>query len=291
VTDRTAIRLTESSIGPTDVQVSVADVDHQAIVPSVTTLSIPEGMPRTFTVALAFMPTATTTVSIASTDQTAYPVSPTSIDFTPGNYANPITVTVTPKVDSNDVSETTTISMTATGIPTAAVAVTVADSTIVQNWGFPTPFMGGFQVPASFVYAYKIDVGAVANLNTFHAFLPAGAGTFTMALYNDAGGVPGLIVPNGAMLGPKVLRGGTNDSDALAITPQLSAPAYWLAIRFSQMNTISYAAPQVGFPGQMGAQCLRDVNVDIASPWPSAFGSASCTSDYVFNLWITTFHQ
>jgi hypothetical protein len=171
------------------------------------------------------------------------------------------------------------------------VALSTTDSTVVQNWGWPTPFSGMTQVPANAVYAYQVSVGAVANLSTLHAYLPGAAGTYTMALYTDAGGVPGSLVTNGAMVVPKTAVTGVNDSDPLAMPPQLSAPLYWIAIRFSQTNTIGYATAPPGGTGQKGKQCVRNIDLDLSLPWPGTFSSAMCQDDFLFNLWITTFHQ
>jgi hypothetical protein len=288
-TDSTSIKLHEATLVDKLVPVNVADDDKQQIVVSTTSLSIPEGMPRTFDVSLKFDPGTTVTVNLDETPmqaQMALPLDKTQLTFTSANYATTQQVKVSPPVDNNNVSETATVTLTGASAPSpATVMLTVADGTVVQTWGFPTQFPGTFQIPAGFVFAYQINVGAVANLNQFHTFLPAAAGTYTMALYTDAGGVPGSLVPNGAMILPKVAATGVNDSDPLATPPQLNAPTYWLAIRFSQMNAIGYAS------GQTGKQCLRNVNLDIGVPWPATFMSATCTTDNLFNLWITTFHQ
>lgn len=301
-TDTRSVQLLEAAIGTVDVQVKVADVDHQTIVLGASSLSVPEGTSKTFDVSLMFDPGASVTVTLANDNQAALPISidPSpppqngmlSIAFTSANYATPVHVKVSPPVDTNSAMETATVTASGAGAPASpTIALTTADTTVVQNWGWPTPFAGTLQVPANFVYAYQVGVSAVANLSTFHAYLPGAAGTYTMALYTDAGGVPGTLVPNAAMLVPRAATTGVNDSDPLATPPPLSAPLYWIAIRFSQTNAIGYATAPPGGMGQKGKQCLRNQNLDISLPWPASFASAMCQDDFLFNMWFTTFHQ
>ncbi|HEX3762837.1 MAG TPA: hypothetical protein VHW23_29275 [Kofleriaceae bacterium] len=298
VANATSIKLHEPTLVDVLAQVNVPDDDTQQIVVSPSSLSIPEGMSSSFSVSLKFDPGTTVSVNLANTNQTSLPINPlgtAAITFTGGpggSWSTPVPVTVHPPVDGNAVAETATVTVSGGGAPTpATVALSVTDSTVVQNWGWPTPFAGMTQVPANAVYAYQVSVGAVANLSTFHAYLPGAAGTYTMALYSDAGGVPGNLVANGAMLVPKAGVTGVNDSDLLAMPPQLNAPLYWIAIRFSQTNTIGYATAPPGGTGQKGKQCVRNIDLDLSLPWPGTFSSAMCQTDFLFNLWITTFHQ
>jgi len=272
----------------TEVSVNVLDIDQQDIIVSASTLTIPEGAPGSFDVTLRYEPLTTVTAMVQSSNGTALPVTPATLTFTVTDYATPHTVTINPPVDTNAVAETSTITVSGAGAAQAkTVMATVTDGTVVQTWGWPAQFPGTYQIPAGFVFAYRLDVGAVANLTTFHAIIPAAAGTFKMALYTDAGNVPGTLVPNAEMLLPKVLTNGVNTSDPLATPPVLDAPVYWLAIRFSQMNAIGYAGV-----GQTGRQCRRNVNIpDITSSWPVNFLSATCATDNLFNIWITTYHQ
>lgn len=285
------VRLSQGAL-TTDVAVNVADVDHQVIVLSTAALTIPEGMSRTFDVSLMYDPGGPVTVSLADDNVNVLPINKTSIAFTSANFSTPVHVTVSTAVDPNNASESAMITATGAGATTvASLVASTLDGTVIQDWGWPMTFQGSFQVPASFVYAYPISVGAVGSLSVFHTFIQAAGGTFSMALYTDLGGVPGSLVPNGLMQGDKTVVNGPNRSDPLAITPQLTAPLYWLAIRFSQMNTIGYGAAQPGQGAMIGTQCRRIVNVPLDQPWPVNYGGASCTDDNVFNIWITTFHQ
>lgn len=297
-TNSTKIKLHEPTLVDVLAPVNVPDDDTQQIVVTPASLSIPEGMSSSFSVSLKFDPGITVSVNLANTNQTSLPVNPigtAAITFTggpSGSWSTPVPVTVSPPVDSNAISETSTVTVSGGGAPTpVTVALNVTDSTVVQNWGWPTQFSGMLQIPANAVYAYQVSVGAVANLSTFHTYLPGAAGTYTMALYTDAGGVPGNLVTNGAMIVPKAAVTGVNDSDPLAMPPQLNAPLYWIAIRFSQMNTIGYATAPPGGVGQKGKQCVRNIDLDLSLPWPGTFSSAMCQDDFLFNMWITTFHQ
>lgn len=283
--NQTKIRALLGSIQK-EVTVDVGDIDQQEILVAPPTLSIPEGMQGSFNVSLKYVPNSTVTVSIAGTNATALPVSAAQLTFTTANFGTPQAVTLSPPVDTNNVSETSTITVSGATAPVAkTVSAMVVDGTVVETWGFPTQFPGTLQIPQGFVYAYKIAVGQVANLTTFHMMVAGGAGTFKMALYTDVANAPGTLVPNAEMLVPKVVADGSNTSNALATPPVLDAPNYWVAIRFSQTNSIRY-----GGPTQTGRQCLRIVNIsNISDPWPVNYGSADCATDKLFNLWITTY--
>jgi hypothetical protein len=269
-------------------EVTDGGADRQELLVDPLALDIPEGMTGTFEVSLRHDPRGTVTAAITTESGSALLVDPAVLTFTSADYTAPHTVTVTAPVDANTASETSTITVSGAGAAgVETVTVRAVDSTQIDTWGWPTPFAGTFQIPAGFVYAYKLDVGAVASLGTFHTYVPAAAGTFKMALYTDAGNTPGTLVPGAEMLLAKVLVNGVNDSAPLVAPPLLDAPVYWLAIRFSQTTAIGYAGA-----GQTGRQCRRNVNIpDITLPWPVNFTSSTCAVDNLFNIWIATYHQ
>jgi hypothetical protein len=194
-------------------------------------------------------------------------------------------VTVSPKIDTNDMSETATITVSGAGATNSpTVAATAMDRTVVENWGPSTPFTpGSFGIPAGFVVAYQINVGSVATLQAFSTFLASAAGQYRMALYTNVANAPGVLV--GEMTLPRVAMNGVNTT-TLPSGPVLNQPAYWVAIRFSQTNSVGQSS------STSGSQCIRDANIpDITSSWPANFGSSTCTSDLLLNLWITTYHQ
>ncbi len=278
------IHLFESSIGTTDVGVNVTDVDHQAFVLSTTNLSVPEGVPRTFDVSLAFDPGATVTATVTSSS-TAIPATPATLSFDSVNFAQAHTVSVSPLVDPNNMSETGMVTVAGAGAATAGIVmVTVADSTVIQPWGFPTPFNSTTAVSAGFAFAYPISVGAVANLEAFHTYAPTGVGLFRMALYTSVGGNPGQLV---AQMGDgKVMVNGTNDGAPIS-NVLLTDPSYFLVVRFSANTNIGYDAP-----GQPLRRCFGNTKYNtISEAWVNDFNDVTCGNDHLFNIWITTYHQ
>ena len=284
-TSPTTIRLSQAAIGNTDVAVNVTDVDRQVIVLSTTALAIPEGSSRTFDVSLMFDPGGPVTVNLANDNQAVLPIDKTTIGFSSANYQTPVHVTVSPMVDSNASSESATITVSGATAPTpVTLTATTTDSTVVQNWGWPTPFPSAISVPAGTVVAYKVDVGAVATIDTFHTYVPTATGAFRMALYTNASEQPGTLVAE--MSDGKVLTNGVNDAPILG-GPVLGDSTYFLVIRFSQDVNVGYAAV-----GTVGRQCIRNFGIPmISTAWPSPFGAAACTQDRLINMWITTHHQ
>jgi hypothetical protein len=262
--------------------------DHssvQSIVLSTTTLTVPEGMMGTFDVSLMFDPGTTVTVNVANANPTALPLDRSSIPFTAENFATPVRVTVSPPIDSNNVSETATITASGAGAATpATVMLTAMDGTVVQTWGWPTAFPSTTSVPAGTVVAYLLDVGAVANVDSFYTYVPTATGSFRMALYTNVANAPGALVAE--MPAGKILANGPNDGPILN-GPLLMDPTYFLVIRFSQDVNVGYAAA-----GVTGRQCIRNFGIPtISDPWPSSFGATACTVDRLINISLTTYHQ
>lgn len=269
----------------TEVNVLVADDDQQELLVSTTMLNIPEGMSRTIDVTLKYEPLSTVTAMVTSTNATSLPATPPMLTFTPTDYATPHKITVNAPVDTNDVSETATITVMGAGAAQSrTIMASVMDETDVERWGWPDPFPSTINVPAGFVVTYKVDVGSVANIDSFHTYVPTATGSFRMALYTDTGNAPGTLVAE--MPAGKVLTNGINDGPILN-DPQLTAPTYFLAIRFSQGVNVGYANA-----GTTGRQCTRNLGIpNISDPWPSTFGVSTCALDRLINMWITTYHQ
>jgi hypothetical protein len=287
----TSIRLFQSAIGAKDVPVSVADVDHQAIVLAPSSLSIPEGTSRTFDVSLMFDPGAPVTVSVANDNQAALPISippalPTatlSIPFTSANYATPVHVTVSPPVDINDVSETATITATGAGAPAPArLTASVMDLTVVKQYGFPTPFTGTASLSLGEVIAYRITTDATVTLDSFGVYIPAGTGDFRMAIYADGLNSPGALVA--AMPVRQAITSGINTGNIPGVN--LPIGSYWIAFRDAQPTTVGFATAGAG------PACTTVTQItNLDAPWPSAFGNANCSLANFMNFFITTHHQ
>jgi hypothetical protein len=287
-TSSTRIKLHESTLVDVLVPVDVPDIDRQQIVVNPTTLTVPEGMTGTFDVSLMFDPGTTVTVNLADTNPTALPINKTSITFTggaSGSWSTPSPVAVSPPVDNNNVSETATVTISGGGAATpATVALTAMDATTVQTWGWPEPFANTTGLGAGFAFAYRVNVGAVANLGAFHVYVPTGVGLFRMALYSDVSAAPGHLV---AQMGDgKVMVNGVNDGAPLA-SVLLTDPTYWLVVRFSANVNIGYDSA-----GATVNRCFGNTKYNtISDPWVNDFTDRTCGNDHLFNIWITTFHQ
>jgi hypothetical protein len=269
----------------TEVTVNVLDIDQQELVVSQSMLTLQEGDMRSFTVALKYEPLTTVAVTVTSSNATAFPVSPAMLTFTVASYATPKTVTVSPPLDTNTNVETSTITVSGGGAAQAkTVMATLVDVTTISNWGWPMPFPSTILVNAGLVVAYRIDVGMMGTIDSFHTYVPTAVGSFRMALYTDAGNVPGTLVAE--MPAGKALANGVNDAP-IANGAQLAAGAYFLVIRFSSNVNVGYAAA-----GVTGRQCIRNFSIPaISDPWPSTFGAAACTTDRLINMWMTTYFQ
>jgi hypothetical protein len=279
-TDTRSVQLLEATIGTVDVPVKVTDVDRQAIVLGATSLSVPEGQSRTFDVSLMFDPGGSVSVALANDNQAALPISidPSpppqngmlSIAFTSANYATPVHVKVSPPVDSNNMKEN------------ATVTLSTLDSTVIQSYGWPTPFAATKSIPANTVVAYMIHVDAASFLDSLGVYVPVATGNFRMALYADAGGKPGSLVasmPLGA-----ALSSGSSIGD---INPDVMTPIgnYWIAVHFAQTTAVGS-----GPTTQLGNQCIFSP-LKLGDAWPATLGPANCTMDVLLNLWTNHYHQ
>lgn len=289
VTNSTSIKLHEPTLVDVLVPVDVPDDDTQAIVLSTTSVTVPEGMSGTFGVALKFDPGTTVSVNLANTNQTSLPISPigtAAIAFTggpSGNWMTPVSVTVSPPVDSNNVGETATITVSGAGAPVpATVAATVMDSTVVTQYGFPTPFTGTASLTLGEMIAFRITTSATATLDSFGVYIPAGTGDFRMAIYADGVNAPGALVA--AMPVRQAIANGIN----VASIPGTNLPigSYWIAFREAQVTTVGQSTTSTG-PACVAVQSISNLD----APWPSAFGSANCGNTNFMNFFITTHHQ
>jgi hypothetical protein len=282
VGNSTKVRLVSGTL-ETDVNIDVNDDDSQAFTLSQTAaLTIPENASRTFTARLAFVPTATVHAVFSSTSS-ALQVSPPFADFTAANWNMPVTVTVTAPVDRNNLSETGTISATAAPIPTASFTATVADATVIETQGWPTPFSATRGERASAVIAYPVHIGTT-TLDLFGIYVPNASGAFRMALYADNGNKPGALVGTPtSQFSTTTLVNGINIVDIPDVS--ITVGDYWIALRVS-------ATTNVGASTATGRRCSADFDiVGLANNWPADFGSSSCADTGLINIWTTTYHQ
>jgi hypothetical protein len=128
--DNETVTLTLSAAGLGDVTVSVTVIDDEGlnILVDSSTVSVIEGVTSTFTVRLTVAPPADVIVTIASSDEAAATVSPTTLTFTAADFDQPQTVTVTGVEDADTLNAAATLTLSAAGLADVAVAVTVDDN-------------------------------------------------------------------------------------------------------------------------------------------------------------------
>ncbi|MEE2903460.1 MAG: myxococcus cysteine-rich repeat containing protein [Myxococcota bacterium] len=124
--------LTVSSTGltPEAVQLTIIDDDTQSLIVSQSNLDIDEGTSESVTVRLAYQPQNTVNVSLASSDINSFAVNPSSLSFSASNYATPRVVSITAYQDFNAEDETGSVTLSATGLPTASIALRSVDDDI-----------------------------------------------------------------------------------------------------------------------------------------------------------------
>ena len=123
-----------------DVLASVDDDEEQSLVLSKESVTVTEaagtGRSTTYTVVLSSQPTATVTVSLASSDEGAAKVQPPSLSFSTGNWSVGKTVTVTGVDDTTDADRTASVTHKATGGDYAGIT---RDLPIAVTDDDPTP--------------------------------------------------------------------------------------------------------------------------------------------------------
>jgi endoglucanase len=92
-----------------------------SVTASASSLSVTQGSTGTFTLDLSAAPTANVTVSVGASGNTGLTASPTSLTFTPSNYATAQTVTVTANSSGTG---TTTFTASAAGYTSATITAT-----------------------------------------------------------------------------------------------------------------------------------------------------------------------
>ena len=284
-TNTTGVLLHEPTLVDVTAPVSVTDVDKQAIQLSVATLNVDEGKTGTFTVRLAYDPGTTTTLAVATTNSTSLPVDKTALTFTggaAGTWATPQTVTVAPPIDSNNLSETATITVSGGGAPPATIAATAVDATVVKAYGYPTPFGGAASIALGQMIAIKITTDATTTLDSFGVYIPSGSGDFRMAVYADGVNAPGSLVAQ--MPVRQAISGQTNIGNITDVA--LPIGTYWIAFRAAQTTAVGL---NTAITGPTCVAVLNLSNLDTA--WPTAFGSANCQQAGLLNFFINTYHQ
>lgn len=180
--------LTATGVTAAAIPIQVIDNDVLGIVPSRTNLgSIAEGSSTTtFDVTLSQMPAANVTVTVMSANTAVVTAAPATLTFTPANYNVGQTVTVTAPQDGDTSNAATTISLTATGLTTRVITVSVTDDDLQAIVAAPNPVSvpegGGsmFGVRLAFAPTATTTV-TVSSLNGTVAAVSPATLTFTPA--------------------------------------------------------------------------------------------------------------
>ncbi len=165
------VNLTSTGITTLPVTAGVTDDDQQTLVVVGSSVTMNESATATFTVALQFQPAANVTVGLVSNGTGVATVSPSSLTFTSANFAMPQTVTVTGVDDVNVVPDSTTITVSSSGVTPKTVNVTVND---LDDQGIV--------INAS---SLTVTEGSTGQIKAHLLFQPAGTVTVAVASAND----------------------------------------------------------------------------------------------------------
>jgi hypothetical protein len=291
VQDTTTITAAAPAVGAVSatIGVTVPDNDIPAFVLSQSSQTINENGTGSFTVRLSHIPPATVNASAAAMTAGIYTLTPQSaLTFTSANWNTPITVNVTPTVDTDDVDETTLARITATGVTEGQNNITINDTTVVTPLGWSSYLGTNGDLPTGDMYAYRITTpaGAPSILDQF-GIVSGQAGPPTnlakMALYTDngSGTAPGtLVTASGTFALPNA------GANTITVPPTVTLTAstnYWIAVEANPQINIGVS------PSVTATQCSKVHN--FANGFPASFTSPNCATDAVFNVFIVTYRQ
>lgn len=168
----------------------------------------------------------------------------------------------------------------AAGVTSLAEPVTITDTTVVSQLGWPTAFSIAEVAPADQIRAYRITVPAGQTLDKLGLIAGVAGGDFSLALYTEAATVPGTLVAS--TVRTTLSAAGRRDVE-LADAP-IAAGTYYVAMR---------AEPSVSLLRSSSATarlCTRTLT-NLATAWPASFGAATCSTTTPVNLFAITFSQ
>ncbi|WP_428267561.1 hypothetical protein [Haliangium sp.] len=125
--EQVAVTLSAAGLDDATVTVTTIDDDTLGIEVEPASVTVDEGASISFNVRLSAQPTAALSVTVASSDDGAASVDLEELTFTPADYDQPQTVTVSGIDDADVVDESVTLTLSATGVADAEVAVAVTD--------------------------------------------------------------------------------------------------------------------------------------------------------------------
>ena len=177
---------TGTNAAPASVTCTPAGSTTPPPTPSITatpaSLQVVQGATGTFTLALSSAPTANVTVAIAASGNTGLTEAPTSLTFTPSNYATAQTVTVT--ADSSSTG-TTTFTASATGYTAATVTATETTKATTGSGtapvvGITSPTAGTIFKPGSSVTLTAGPVAGSGNVTSVSFYQSTSAANDTL---------------------------------------------------------------------------------------------------------------
>ncbi len=159
------IELSGLHVARADVPVTVLDDERQNLVIAPGALALTEsGAVGTFTVRLTQPPTGALAIAVALAHPAIAAASPTTLTFSPVDYATPQRVTLTPRADIDGAADASTVRLTAAGLRDRAVALTVAEDAVVDAPAIGGDFLmsirGGFAPegpPLRYRVTYAVD--------------------------------------------------------------------------------------------------------------------------------------
>ncbi len=168
----TTLSVASAGLTAVGVDVAVRDDDRLALAAEPAAVALVEGGTGTLSVRLTAAPPANVTIQIASSDAGAVSVAPSSLSFTPANFATPQTVTLTGVSDDDVAAEQVSLSLSAAGLAPLVVPVSVAEDDVQAI------------VPSA--ATLSLTEGGSASLGVRLAFRPAGEVRVSVASSNPA---------------------------------------------------------------------------------------------------------
>lgn len=218
-----SVAVTVASTGLTSVAVAVTVIDDDALNLDVSpgSLALTEGgAAGIISVSLTQMPAADVTVNVATSDAGAGAISTTELTFTPGNYATPQTINVTPAQDGDVADENLTITLSSAGLTTRTVDVSVDDDdvqTIVPSATTVAVAEGG---TVTFTAALQFNPGVDTTVVVAPSDLSIiGAAPITLTFTAANFAVPQTVTVSGIQDADLTGETGTITLQALGIAP------------------------------------------------------------------------
>ncbi|HIA01172.1 MAG TPA: hypothetical protein EYN66_04580, partial [Myxococcales bacterium] len=148
--------------------VQIQDDEVQELVFTPSSLTIDEGSAGSFLVSMAYPPAGNVTVSLNSTNPGLAAVSPQLIFFTPVNYSQPQTISVSTFTDEDGNDDIAAIAVTATGLSPQTMNITVRD-TVSQSIVASPSSIALTEGQAGQDLAIRLAVQPSANVQVFVA--------------------------------------------------------------------------------------------------------------------------